>query len=767
MARRNSKRKVSSRLRHKYFTYDFSSDDSDYGSPTPILRARNKVINRGRWLKEEDEQLKALVESYGESQWETVASHFLDRSDVQCQQRWYKVVNPELVKGPWTKEEDEKVIELVKKYGPKKWTIIAKHLRGRIGKQCRERWHNHLNPSIKKTAWTLEEEKLICHFHRLWGNQWSKIAKQLPGRTDNSIKNHWNSTLKKKVGLFSEESNISIPKHSKKKKYVNHPMSYFKANEKETVSSDAELHQKTIVPHSWSRKEHAVKKQESTKNSPIYGVAIKVEPLSSVDEDEMVDVYGCPSSSYENLQVPKDNVVSPMKIKEEPPFPGTELIPNSLDVSPLSAENLDVSEIMNSGTFANLSMTDLVQGTDISLPNTPMKPSMQDPIRYTFNGNIYQALKQESLNDGLIPIPSPVMTKLASPKFLHGVNRWRDTQSVSTDLTDSGHETFLNVNLDNTKDMLSFIKQEISAEMSLMPDTVDLNNISLSSIENIVKEEPFIYDLGTNAIGVEDYKIFNEYLMNITPIKANTPMKPLTFSPSQFLNSPALKSTSALTSTPKRCINTPSLYDTDYPDSSSVLQTPKLSMFNSTIHTPTPTKETDDISRNSADKKRKLSIREAEKMMHSFAQEPRRQTYSDRTNKENIFPPKRARKALHKAWITDFESFPSSSDSNPETPSKSLLGDSSVAFSPPSIIKEALMDTNISAELNNAFLAPSGRKKLKKRRRKEEHTPRKFDFTQAYNEWNRVTFGRTFHQEELTKLARHWVTNIQPRSLQL
>jgi hypothetical protein len=63
--------------------------------------------------------------------------------------------------GPWTKEEDEKVIELVKKYGPKRWTLIAKQLKGRIGKQCRERWHNHLNPEIKKTAWTEEEVGLI------------------------------------------------------------------------------------------------------------------------------------------------------------------------------------------------------------------------------------------------------------------------------------------------------------------------------------------------------------------------------------------------------------------------------------------------------------------------------------------------------------------------------------------------------------------------------------------------------------------------------
>ncbi|OWM88221.1 transcription factor MYB17-like [Punica granatum] len=105
-----------------------------------------------------------------------------------------------LKKGPWTPDEDEILINFIAKNGHGNWRYLPK-LAGlrRCGKSCRLRWANYLRPDIKRGPFTPDEEQLVIQLHGMLGNRWAAIAAQLPGRTDNEIKNLWNSCLKKRL----------------------------------------------------------------------------------------------------------------------------------------------------------------------------------------------------------------------------------------------------------------------------------------------------------------------------------------------------------------------------------------------------------------------------------------------------------------------------------------------------------------------------------------------------------------------------------------
>jgi len=187
--------------------------DKDNNKRTPVDTKRvfisTKIKKVNSWSKEEDEVLLSLAEKYGYKHWKKIAEALKNRSSIQCSAR-YKRIRPGLIKGSWTKEEDNLVLEMVEQFG-KNWSLISKYIPSRTGKQIRDRYLNALDSNINKDKFSEEEDKKIIELYLQYGSIWSNIAKFFEKRTGDMIKNRFYSTLRKRVhGDVKAQRNLNV-----------------------------------------------------------------------------------------------------------------------------------------------------------------------------------------------------------------------------------------------------------------------------------------------------------------------------------------------------------------------------------------------------------------------------------------------------------------------------------------------------------------------------------------------------------------------------
>ena len=178
-------------------------------SPSPktrrVLSMNNSTVSR--WTLDEDQLLLTIFSNATTKvRWVDLEKVFPGKSSTDISRRWNNVLNPNLAKGSFSKEDDNAIHEWVKENGPVKWNLLSKHFPTcRTGKQLRERWYNCLAPH-NTSEWTPEEDFQIILWQQNLGNKWKEISNILVGRTENQIKNRWNKISRMNKRIINGES---------------------------------------------------------------------------------------------------------------------------------------------------------------------------------------------------------------------------------------------------------------------------------------------------------------------------------------------------------------------------------------------------------------------------------------------------------------------------------------------------------------------------------------------------------------------------------
>ncbi|XP_068641492.1 transcription factor MYB93-like [Aristolochia californica] len=297
-----------------------------------------------------------------------------------------------LKKGPWTPEEDQKLVQYIQKHGHGSWRALPK-LAGlnRCGKSCRLRWTNYLRPDIKRGKFSADEEQTILNLHSILGNKWSAIATHLPGRTDNEIKNFWNTHLKKKLIQMGFDPMTHRPRTDI---FASLPHLIALANLREVMDQ-----------HPWE--EHAVKLQEAIQLAKVQYLHYLLQSAASLSSNDTTSNNISSMTDLDAINLYNSAIPSPKD-----------------------------SILMSSSPFENVATSSSLGVAPCLLPNDPIPytPLQDHQFSCIYQPPMSNEINQESNFTGFSPGETTPRSPLVKPSLIgeYSINHSGDACSTSS-----------------------------------------------------------------------------------------------------------------------------------------------------------------------------------------------------------------------------------------------------------------------------------------------------------------------------------------------
>uniref|UniRef100_A0A8C5VJZ5 MYB proto-onco like 2 n=1 Tax=Microcebus murinus TaxID=30608 RepID=A0A8C5VJZ5_MICMU len=401
-----------------------------------------------KWTHEEDEQLRALVRQFGQQDWKFLASHFPNRTDQQCQYRWLRVLNPDLVKGPWTKEEDQKVTA---RTAPQ-WAF-ARRGRPLGGSRCRERWPQPPQPEVKEVLLDRGGDRIICET-RCLRNRWAGESPGMLCRTDNAGRITGNSTIKKEVrhgGRF-----WSAVQRTYKPRVTSPPAMKEEESSEEEAAAAATLQEQEPVPTELDRVqtpeplEDFPKHEDQEGSSPETSLPYKwvVEaanlliPAVGSSLSEALDLIESDPDAWCDLKPSaegsiNDSLVQPQALQQQALLPRQPAAPVP-NVTEYRLDGHTISDLSRSsrGELIPISPSTEVGGSGVGTPPSVLKRQKKRRVALSPVTENSASLSFLDSCNSLTPKSTPVKTLPFSPsQFLNFWNKQDTLELESPSLT--------------------------------------------------------------------------------------------------------------------------------------------------------------------------------------------------------------------------------------------------------------------------------------------------------------------------------------------